>query len=191
MTEFLNYGKPTSFLVEVIPGDGDYDLVSYFYPGALPDAWGPGVAVKVTPPLGGEWIGYFLQGKEARSAIDLCCIHPDGERLIVVAKGSGYVVSLSDPMKWEEIPFRPILGGRFDAESNTLVLFDYTRAFAINEQGYCWKTAHLSWDGLTEVEVRAGFLIGKGWDAASSELVPFEVRLSDGSHVGGASPAIG
>ncbi|WP_395795591.1 hypothetical protein [Aquimonas sp.] len=188
MTEFMGYGKAASFLAEVVSSDSESEALSYCYPGAMLDAWVPGVAVRVVPSSGAEWLGYFMQGKESPNAIDLCCIHPDSERLIVVAKGAGYVVSPKTPTQWEEIPLRPILGHRFDEGSNTLVLFDYTRALGIGEKGYAWKTPSLSWDGLTDVEVKNGVLFGNGWDAASSRFVPFQVRLSDGIHSGGASP---
>lgn len=190
MNEFTSFWGGVPFSAEVLHEDGDHDLVSYSYPGAVRNSWVPGISVKVSPASGEEWVGNFLRGNESPNGIDLCCAHPDGKRLIVVSKGTGYVVSVDDPSQWEEVPLRPILGYAFDADSRTLAMIDYTRVIGVGKEGYIWKTPSLSWDGLKDVEVRNGFLIGKGWNAATSEFVAFEVSLSDGRHSGGSSPPI-
>ncbi|MDG2519388.1 hypothetical protein [Lysobacter soli] len=188
MTEFVSHGRTTSFLAEVVSNEDDYNVPSYCYPGAETNAWVPGIAVRVTSASGAEWLGRFMQGEESPNGVDLCCIHPDGQRLVVVARGSGYVVAPENPSRWEEVPIRPILGHCFDDSSNTLVLFDYTRAIGVNRNGATWKTRSLSWDGLVDVGIKDGALAGKGWDAALSKWVDFVVRLDDGSSSGGASP---
>jgi hypothetical protein len=188
VTDFIDFGLSPKFSVEVLHDDEDHGAVSYCYPGGLKDAWVPGVSLRISPASEDEWVGSFLRGKESPNGIDLCCLHPDGERLVVVSRGAGYIVSPRDPQKWEEIPFRPIVGYVFDSELMVLAMIDYTRVIGIGAKGYLWKTPSLSWDGFEDVKLSNGSLVGKGWDAAASRFVPFEVRLSDGAHNGGSSP---
>lgn len=186
MTDSTEFRAVRSFSAMVHHDEGECDLPQFAFPGAVADAWMPGISVRVSPSSSGEWVGHFSRRMESVKGIDLCCSHPDGDRVVVVSRGTGYIVSAHDPSQWEEIEIYPILGHLFDADSNTLVLFDFIRATGIRKSGG-WRTRALSWDGIMAVEAKDGVLTGQGWDAAESEFVPFEVNLLDGTHSGGAS----
>jgi hypothetical protein len=189
MTTYQNFIKTTEFAAEVIDADYNGDIVTYCFPGALQNAWVPGVAVHVIPNNKPSWIGHFMQGKESPNAVSLCCTHPDCKSLVVVSHGRGYVVSAKEPSKWEEISMLPIMGFYFDDTTNTLILQNHTRFLGIQSNN-SWKTPSLSWDELKFVELKNGLLIGQGWDASISKFVNFEVNVQNGSCTGGAIPPI-
>lgn len=188
MVEYQSFDKKTDFLVEVVDENHESGLDTYCYPGALVDAWVPGVAIIVTTSEGIKWHGHFMSGNDSPNGDDLCCIHPNGKSLVIVSKGSGYVVSIENPKNWIELPMRPIMGHCFDDETSTLILYGFTRLYGIQGDGIVWKTKSVSWDGLKSVILKDGKVHGEGWDAPSEKFVPFDVDIISGDSNGGARP---
>jgi hypothetical protein len=187
--KFNEFFSPHEFHAEVISDDEDADKIATFcYPGAIPEAWVPGIAIRVRSITGGSWIGYFLQGKESPNGAELCCAHPDGKHIVVVSRGIPYIVSAADPKNWQEIPIRPVLGHCVAADEGVLLLYDYTKVIGLCANGNAWSTRSLSWDGLRSVRVVNGAVEGEGWDAPTSAYVPFRVDIKTGESTGGASP---
>ena len=65
MIEYKNLSSTAVFRAEVIPEDYEGELTTYCYPGAMKDAWVPGVTVLITPASSSQWVGHFLRGKES------------------------------------------------------------------------------------------------------------------------------
>lgn len=150
------------FDVDTISDDEDANQIATFcYPGAIPDAWVPGIAIRVSAIGRSSWIGHFLQGKESPNGAELCCGHPDGEHIVVVSRGTAYVVSGADPTRWEEIPIRLVLGYYVGVHEGVLLLYDYTKIMGLCASGNTWSIQSLSWDGLRSVRIVDGVAEGR------------------------------
>jgi hypothetical protein len=187
--KFNDFFGQHEFHAEAISGDEDAAQIATFcYPGAISEAWVPGVAIRVSGITGGSWIGYFLQGKESPNGAELCCAHPDGKHIVVVSRGTPYIVNAADPKDWKEIPIRPVLGYCVAENEGVLILYDYTKVVGLCANGNTWSTLSLSWDGLRSVRAVNGVVEGEGWDASKSAYVPFRIEINTGKSTGGASP---
>lgn len=185
-SEFFKH--PEADIVTISSDDDSGSLPTFCYPGALPEAWVPGIAVRVMPSLGGSWIGYFQEGNMTPHGAQLCCAHPDGRRLVVVSRGAAYVVSMADPTDWEELSMLAVIGYCVAPAEQVLVLYDHMQLLGLCADGLIWSTPILSWDGIRSVEVINGTVIGEGWDASTSKYVPFSVDVRTGASSGGAAP---
>ncbi|WP_116304342.1 hypothetical protein [Alkalilimnicola ehrlichii] len=186
--KFINYFGGKGFEVAVCDQEEDVGLRSFAYPGALEDRWVHGASILVRKGGCQPWVGHFSAGKESPNAVDLCCDHPDGKHIVVLAKGSGYVVSACDPSDWSELAVRPIMGYCAIHARKVLVLFDYTKLIGFLSDGTVWRTGSLSWDGLRNVRATDSAIVGEGWDAATGSFVGFEVDVRTGESSGGAAP---
>jgi hypothetical protein len=186
---FLDIFGNCEFQAEVLPDDQEDDATPvYSYPGAIRGAWVPGLAVSIVDKARNKWVGHFMAGKESPKGTWLCCAHPDGESLVVVSRGTAFLVRATDPVMWVEIEVRPILGYCADNQQKILILYGYTSMIGLRADGTIWHTPRLSWDGLRAVRVVDSVVMGEGWDASKSAYVPFEVDVTTGSSTGGAGP---
>jgi len=188
-TKFQDIFGNCEFQAEVIPDDQENDSApSYAYPGGIRGAWVPGLAVRIYEQANQNWVGHFLAGKESPKGLSLCCGHPDGKSVIVVSRGTAFVVRATSPATWLEIEVRPILGYCADNREKNLVLYGYTDMVGMRADGTMWRTPRLSWDGLRSVRIVNSTVLGEGWDASKSAYVPFEVDVTTGASTGGAAP---
>jgi hypothetical protein len=175
------------FSAAICEDDDDTEQLAYAYPGAVKDGWVAGISVRVQIDSS-SWVGHFSAGRESPNALSLCCAHPDGLQIVVIAKGLGYVVSSRQPEDWQLLAMRPIMGCCPAPDEGVLVLFGFTYALGLLSDGTAWRSQELSWDGLRNVRVAAGKVLGEGWDAPTSMFVPFELDVLTGKGSGGAMP---
>jgi hypothetical protein len=176
-------------LVDAPPTGG---VPMYCYPGGIVGGWVRGVGVEITPHSTAEcWIGSFADGSLSPRAASGAFSHPCPNKLLVVAKGDGYVVNVNDPREFSRIDRSlPIMGVIPLPDAGVIVLYDFTGMVAIGAGGIVWETPRLSWDGLTIEGVLSGVIRGTGWDSANNCNVHFEVIASSGECKGGASPQL-
>jgi hypothetical protein len=131
----------------------------------------------------GVWVGNFQRGV---TGFDLALVHPDGESVIVVAGGQGYVIDPSSRQLTET--FGVDVTGMIQSGAEQLVFSRFTDLEAFGRDGARWRTRRLSWDGLRSVRVEDGDLVGEGWTFAGDQWIAFRVDLDSGTAIGGAYP---
>ncbi|MEX2112621.1 MAG: hypothetical protein WD845_05510 [Pirellulales bacterium] len=160
----------------------------YCYPGAIENGEVHGIGVEFQPIGLEPWFATFAAGSISPNAVNVALYHPNPSEALVVSRGDGYVVDVSDPTRWSEVPRRPIMGLISIEEMGTIILWDFTKFVAIGADGIRWTTPHLSWDGIREVRREEDHLVGEVWDATKSSWARTSIAISDGSFEGGASP---
>jgi hypothetical protein len=144
-----------------------------------------GVVVQVQPEAGEAWVGMFAFGKFGNEGISRVLSMPDPEKLCVVARGSGYVVSAARPDDWGPVKAIPIIDVRAVPRAGLVVFANHTEMLAYGEEGAKWRTSRLAWDGLRILEVGDRALVGEYWDIRQEAMQRFEVDLATGAAVGG------
>jgi hypothetical protein len=182
-TDFSFGGLYECELVDELPGvEG---MPRFFYPGAIGSGGGDGIMVRVTPEGGGAWIGTFAFGKFGNSAVSKVVTTPNPERLCVVSRGAGYLVSARDPGEWEGVKAIPVIDIRSIPGAGVLVFASFTDLVAYGAEGIRWRTGRLTWDSMKLVEVTDEKIVGQYWDIRSEETQRFEVDVATGTHRGG------
>lgn len=156
----------------------------HFFPGNTA-AGQDGLLVRVTPADGAPWLGMFAFGNVKGDGVSRVLAMPDPERLCVVSRGAGYLVSVRDPSVWEEVQAMPVTDVRAVPSAGIVVFADYTELVAYGAEGPRWRTKRLSWDGLNIVQVTERSIIGEYWDMRTDGRQAFEVDLVTGAQKGG------
>ena len=157
----------------------------YYYPGGSPYKGQDGLIVEVCPSECASWIGVFSFGRMALKGISGIYSMPDPDKLCVVSRGAGYIVSSCDPEVWEHVKAVPVMDARTVVSHNIIVFADYTELIAYNRDGIKWCTDRLSYDGFRIVDVSDSSIKGEYWDIRNEKNEYFEVSLQTGSKKGG------
>jgi hypothetical protein len=144
--------------------------------------WAGGLTIGIDPAEGLPWVGQF---EYDAALLDKVCASPSPKRVIVVARGEGYIVRADRPDDWEYIAVAPVLDVRRVPEREILICADYQNLAAYSKSGLIWTIEHLALDDLEITKVLPaeiqGFLrhedLGK---------VPFSVDPSTGRVEGGS-----
>jgi hypothetical protein len=127
----------------------------------------------------------FAFGKIGQASVSRVLSMPDPEKLCVVARGAGYVVTAATPLAWEAVRAIPIIDVRAIPRADLVVFANYTEMLAYGKDGVRWRTKRLAWDGLKIVAVGDRTLVGEYWDIREESVQRFEVDLASGSARGG------
>ncbi len=138
-----------------------------------------GFVVEFEPSDGASWIGNFQPGYA--QGYSQVILHPDGQRLLVIAGGTAYVV---DPETRELIA---TFGGGVeivlaDEERHQLIIGNGLWFEAVTASGMRWRSRRLSWDGIQNVRIDGSALRGEAWNL--SDWSEFTVDLQTGDVVG-------
>ena len=136
-----------------------------------------GVVVEVRPAVARPWVGNFARGLSNFSGVYL---HPDAERLLIVAGGQGYVVDATTRQLHTEIGGAIIDMSELSNPKSLLLNHQGIAFERIGVAGRLWRTRRLSWDGFQEVTITADAITGLGWDALTDTWLPIEVDLHTG-----------
>ena len=157
-------------------------------PAAFVERGCPGLRFAFTNELTRTGLDTSWPARNHRKGLSLCCAHPDGKSLIVVSRGTAFVVHATNPATWLEVEVRPILGYCADNREKNLVFYGDTDMVGMRADGTMCRTPRLSWDGLRSVRIVNSIVLGEGWDASKSAYVPFKVDVTTGASTGGAAP---
>src|SRR5687767_1017879 len=140
-----------------------------------------GLVVEFQPPTGDSWVGNFAKGL---TQFSIAMLHPNGEAVVVVSGGQGYVV---DPITQALVN---TFGGQYEnaiaVPERQLLLFQSPFDFiAVNPSGRLWETRRLAVDGFRSVRVDGGKLIGEASEIDDT-WTPFEIDLGSGKVNGGS-----
>jgi len=186
MTAHCDFRYPATYKCEVlqeIPGAGALDR--HFYPKGQTTGGNDGILLRVTPEAGKPWIGMFAFGRFGPKGASMVLGLPDPDKLCVVARGAGYIVSTTNPQIWERIGAVPIIAIRAIPAAGIVAFANFTELLAYDLEGFRWRTQRLSWDSLNLIEVTESSIIGEYWDIRVDGMRRFEVDLNSGDSRGG------
>lgn len=173
------------YAIEVVEGQVAGDPVILLPTGRREDA-GDGTILRVTPRGGTAWLGLFGGFRPGRGRLFST---PHERRLLVVSGDRAYLVPVDSPAGTEVVP--AAVHGVFLAPARgLLVIQDLTGFEAYGREGRVWRSARVSWDGLTVTRVSEDVIEGTATDLQDREI-PFRLDLATGRHEGGSWPRDG
>jgi len=110
---------------------------------------------------------------------------PDPATLCAVAGGYAYLIDTTQPERWQQVEYRPVLSVHPLPEQGLLLFAGHHALTAWGAAGKAWQSARLSWEGIQILGVSGSKLIGEGWDLMSDRDVEFSLDLRTGEHTGG------
>ena len=185
MNTNVDFTFPHRFACEVLdelPGAPVARQIAF--PGDKPGGQ-DGVIVHVRPESADPWIGLFAFGRIGEGGASCVLSMPDPDKLCVVARGAGYVVSASVPGIWEAVRAVPVIDVRAIPAAGLVVFANYTEMLAYDLSGVRWRTRRLAWDGFKVVAVGEQVIAGEYWDIRDDAMRTFEVDLETGAARGG------
>jgi hypothetical protein len=179
---------PPNFAVEILV-NGREQTPDYSFAGKHAGLASPADALtlRVVPRDAPAWTGTFEGGYPSPSAVTTVRTGPRPDLLLVVNKGSGFLVPVTDPDGAIELDLSPIVGVVASPENDILVAADFTHLAAFGPDGHRW-TAEVSWDGVDLDNVRGGVVHGQGWDAPEGRKAEFAVDVHNGRVLRGVTP---
>lgn len=185
MSDLTDFSFGRNYRCEILDEIPSAEIAQrHFFPGDMAGGQ-DGLLVRVTPEGGEPWLGMFAFGKVGRSGISRVLSLPDPEKLCVVSRGAGYVVTARDPRSWEAVRAVPIIDVRTAPSAGVVVFANFTEMVAYGAGGVRWRTKRLAWDGLKVIEVTERSIIGEYWDIRAEAMQRFEVDLDTGAQQGG------
>jgi hypothetical protein len=142
-----------------------------------------GLVVEFEPTGGTPWVANFQCGLTAYSNV---VAHPNGQDLVIIAGGVGYVVRPQERKMIANFG-GGVLGLWSIPVFNFLLFNDSGVAFsALGSEGWCWKTRRISWDGFEAIEIAEKTIYGRAWNAVVRCWEPFRIEIATGLVSGGA-----
>jgi hypothetical protein len=179
---------PPDFSVEILADEfgqrPDYSFVSEDAGLSSPS---DALLLRVVPHDAKPWTGRFEGGYPSPSAVTTIRTGPRPKLLLVVNKGSGFLVPVDDPGSATALNLSPIVGVAVSPEDDSVIAADFTNVAAFGPEGRRW-TAEVSWDGVELAGVRGGVVEGRGWDAPQGRKRDFAVDVRDGHILRGVTP---
>lgn len=159
----------------------------FYYPGGQTDGGKDGILVKVIPNHAKAWIGTFAKGNIASNSLNciLSWVNPD--KICIVSLGTGFVVDINSPEKYDELDIDPIFYATSIPERELIIFAGYTYISAYNNEGLFWETERISFDDLQVTNVDDSFITGTYFDIRNNDRSEFKVDLSNGKVTGGIS----
>jgi hypothetical protein len=163
---------------EILPGLPPY--------GPMPKSFSPdgrgahreGLVVRFPDTACGPWVGNFQPGVYNLGASTVV-EHPDGQRVLVVCEGNGYVVNVDrqNVDEYLNLTIREIVS--VPQHGGYLLVGDIHLEF-LGREGIVWRSKRISWDGISDVKVEENVVIGTGWEPEDTHF-PFEVCMETGA----------
>ena len=142
-----------------------------------------GLVIEIEPPGGTPWVGNFQLGLTSYSN---AAAHPNGQDLVVIAGGVGYIVR-PDDRKLLATFGGGVLGVWQIPTFDLLVFNDSGVTFgALGPEGWRWVTRRISWDGFEAIEIAEKTIYGRAWNAIDKSWHAFSIEIATGSVRGGA-----
>jgi hypothetical protein len=144
-------------------------------------AWGghrEGLVVRFYPNANEAWVGNFQPGYGGWEGV---VQHPDGQHIVVLSRGQGYVVEpdtrqlvLTFPGSIQHVVEL--------TELRAIVFCDGLRFEAIRSSGIWWSSQRISWDEIRNIKVVGRVLRGEASTPTvdGNQWVPFTLDLMTG-----------
>jgi hypothetical protein len=143
-----------------------------------------GFVVRFFTPSGESWVGNFSRGLVKFQGV---FEHPDGERAVVVAGGTAYVVS----------PERRACDSTFGAQigwccnvptMHLLVFATLVDVLILDQGGNLSRSCRISWDGLSDLKLDGHVISGRAYTPLDEEWRDFQIDLESRDVIGGTYP---
>jgi len=144
--------------------------------------WGGGLGIRVLAEKGLPWSGEF---EYDAGSLEKVCATPSPSRVMVIARGEGYIVKVDNPDNWEYVAVAPVLDVRRVPDRDILICTDYQDLVAYGKSGLVWALEYLGLDDVEILKVLRNEIQGSARHEALG-TVPFSVDPSTG-HVNGGS----
>jgi hypothetical protein len=142
-----------------------------------------GFVVRFYKSDGSEWVANFKPGW---TGFSLVVDYPDKNRIVVIAKGQGYIMTPDQQTPIDK--FGVDIKEAIKIEDNKIILVDDIHVRLIDDKGIIWQSERISWDGIKDIEVKDNILTGLSYDPMDSinEWIPFSIHLDTKEIVGGS-----
>jgi hypothetical protein len=130
-----------------------------------------------------EWVANFKPGwRDFSLVVD----YPDTNRIVVIAKGQGYIMTPD-----QEFPidtFGVDIKDAIKTADDKIVLIDDIYVWLLDVKGTVWQSERISWDGIKDVNLKDNILTGLSYDPTDSinEWIPFLIDLDTKEITGGS-----
>lgn len=131
----------------------------------------------------GTWLAQCALGFTGSDVAHGLWSLPGGEGLLACAGGYAYAIQAAAPERTALLPPRPAVG--ILALPNRTVLVEHHGISVREASGEVWKTARLSWEGVTVLSADDETVRGTGWDMMDDAELPFTVDLCSRTTEGG------
>lgn len=155
----------------------------FVYPQQAEEVERGALEVMVQPANNESFLATFALGFADAAAPTGVWSAPNSVWLCAVAGGYAYLVNTTEPERFAQIEYRPVLEVRALEEQQLLLFTGHHSLLAWGANGKAWQTARLSWEGVQITEIVGDELRGVGWDLRTDRDVPFSVDLRTGAHV--------
>lgn len=144
-----NLDLPHAYQCEVLRERPSESGDIYYYPGASTVGGRDGLLLRFVPTSGRPWIGVFAFGDLAFRALSGAFASADPIRMLVVARGEGYLINVTEPKDWESVPFAPITDTRPVPDHLLLLVITPWEIGAYGASGFVWSTGRIAMEGIT------------------------------------------
>ena len=141
--------------------------------------------LEVKPASGGTFLATCALGFHDPALPAGVWASPSPDHLLAVAGGYAYHVDTLRPENTTLLEQRPVTAVLPAVEAQVVLLAGFHDVLALGADGVLWRSARLSWEGVTMTGVAGELLHGHGWDMFADAEVPFTVDLRTGTHTGG------
>jgi len=140
-----------------------------------------GLVIRFYKSNGGEWVANFQPGWSDCVLVE---DYPDTNRIIVIAKGQGYIMS-PDQEKPIDI-FGVGINQVLKANDKKIILADFCNVWLVNDQGNVWQSKRISWDGIEDLKLQENLVTGLSYDPGANDWKPFSINLDTKETIGGS-----
>ncbi len=169
----------------VMRNDSFPDRNRFYIPDGGREGGKDGVVVTFGSGTENEWTGVFAFGMNGNLMTQAIVPLPDGDRVLVVSNGDGFIVRESVRGEFEKVSAIPVRSVHVVESHRLVVLADDTSLSAYGEGGLVWETDRIAWHELRVENVSANEISCKTFDIRSDEDVSFTVDLETGNCHGG------
>lgn len=142
-----------------------------------------GLVVRIYKSDGSEWVANFRYGwTDCSLVVD----YPESNRLVVIAKGQGYIMTPDQQTPIET--FGVDIKSAIVTDDKKIVLVDDIYIGIIDDNAVVWQSERISWDGIKDVKLQDNILTGLSCDPMDriTEWVPFSIDLDTKEIIGGS-----
>lgn len=159
----------------------------YVYPAAVEEVERGALEVLVRPAKGElPFLATCALGFRDPAAPTGIWSMPNSNWICAVSGGYAYLIDTEQPEQFAHLRYRPVLQVLpYPAnELQSLILFvGHHSVLAWGRDGQTWESERLSWEGLTNLRIENGTLLGDGWDLPTDREIPFTLDLSTGKRL--------
>jgi hypothetical protein len=159
----------------------------FVYPRQAEEVERGAMEVLVTPRNTGTFLATCALGFKDPAVPTGIWSTPHEDWLCAVSGGYAYMLNTTEPERFQQISYRPVLGVRPLFEQELLLFSSHHSLLAWGSSGISWQTERLSSEGVEILSITGNVLCGKGWDMITDRDLDFTIDLRTGERIEPAS----